>query len=615
MARRRSQAPVAGEDQPVRGEASGRARRLQGLAFAGALGGALVAAVLDAQLARANGFSTLQRAAPRTARFLALATTLPFPVLGLLLVRAASRLLEVHGVTDTAAPTRTPLPPFPFNPTRTQIVLGEEHEPNGAASARPSWRVLPEKGMCTGILVTGATGAAKTSAAQYPFTAQLIRLHAHDPEKKLGGLIIDAKGNYADFVREQCEQAGRSDDYYEISLDSGVRYNIIGRPDLEAPALGGHIADMITNVQGKSTQDPFWHQEAKDLATQVIRIVRLAQGREPTMVDLYRLSTSVTLFQDWLSLAEARVKQGRGDASEYQALEFWQKQKNAGLDPKLKGSIAATLNGVCSLFDVGRIRDVFCPDPENANFRGFDDLIAEGKIVALRVPYSQLKSVSQVVGTMAKLNFFDAVLGRLARSEATSADPGRTVFFVADEYDGYVTQPADGNFLSKCREARCCSIIATQSYESFTAKLQNEHVTHQLLANLRTKIWLCCEDNYTARQAADLCGEVEREKVSRSRNENAQGSFSVLDGRFVSADGGSLGESTSVNLQREHIFPPRAFTTLKLNQAIVKMFDGERVWDPSIVYLKPTYSDPERSWFLDNREPGVGAFDTIGERR
>ena len=75
--------------------------------------------------------------------------------------------------------------------------------------------------MYTGILVTGATGSAKTSAAQYPFTAQLIRLHAHDPDRKIGGLIIDAKGNYADFVRDQCAQAGRRDDYYEISLESG----------------------------------------------------------------------------------------------------------------------------------------------------------------------------------------------------------------------------------------------------------------------------------------------------------------------------------------------------------------------------------------------------------
>ena len=59
------------------------------------------------------------------------------------------------------------------------------------------------------------------------------------------------------------------------------------------------------------------------------------------------------------------------------------------------------------------------------------------------------------------------------------------VFFVADEYDGYTTQRGDGDFFSKCREAKCCTVIATQTYESFVAKLENEHVAAQLIANER----------------------------------------------------------------------------------------------------------------------------------
>jgi hypothetical protein len=47
------------------------------------------------------------------------------------------------------------------------------------------------------------------------------------------------------------------------------------------------------------------------------------------------------------------------------------------------------------------------------------------------------------------------------------------------------------------------------------AKVKNEHVAAQLIANLRAKIWRCAEDDYTARQAAGLCGEIE--EVSRLR--------------------------------------------------------------------------------------------------
>jgi plasmid stabilization system protein ParE len=534
---------------------------------------------------------------PRTAHYFAAVLLLPLPLVGAILACACVNFAEVHGLASVPRRHARPLRPYPFDPAKTQLVIGETHEQDGTRSDQPGWLVLPEKGMYTGVLITGATGSAKTSAAQYPFTAQLIHLHADDPARKMGGLIIDAKGNYADFVRDQCARAGRLSDYYEVSLTSGVRWNIIGRPDLNAAALGGHIADMIENVQGTSLADPFWHQEAKDLASQVIRVLRLAEGREPTMASLYRAATSYEAFEQYVQLAEKRVRTPE-QADELGSIKFWLEAKAAKLDAKLRASIAAGLNGVCSLFDDPTIREVFAPEPIFENFRGFDRLIEEGQIVALRVPKSQLKTVSTIVGTMTKLNFFDAVLNRLARAEHGAADVTRGVFFVADEYDGYTTQPGDGEFFSKCREALCCAVIATQTYESFVAKLKNEHVAAQLIANLRTKIWLCAEDNYTARQAADLCGEIERRKVSRTRNETARRSaYSFVDGDVIGADPGSVGEGITVSLRREHLFAPRAFTSLKVNQAIVKAFDGVRVLEPSVVYLKPMHENPELSWF------------------
>jgi hypothetical protein len=571
--------------------------RREWMACLGATLGLLAAHRVPAWLAASRDWTALAAGEPATAGYVRWLLLLPLPLVGAILASALLNFAEVHGVAGPQRRRRRPLPRYPFHPQRTQLVIGETHDQDGSRSEQPGWLVLPEKGMYTGVLITGATGSAKTSAAQYPFTAQLIHLHAGDPARKMGGLIIDAKGNYADFVRDQCARAGRLADYYEVSLTSGVRWNIVGRPDLNAAALGGHIADMIENVQGTSLADPFWHQEAKDLASQVIRVLRLAEGREPTMASLYRAATSYEAFEDYVKLAEKRVSTGE-QQDELASIKFWLEAKAAKLDAKLRASIAAGLNGVCSLFDDPKIREVFAPEPVFENFKGFDRLIAEGQIVALRVPKSQLKTVSVIVGTMTKLNFFDAVLNRLARAEHGSEDVGRGVFFVADEYDGYTTQPGDGDFFSKCREAKCCAVIATQTYESFVAKLKNEHVAAQLIANLRTKIWLCAEDNYTARQAADLCGEIERKKVSRSRNETARlSAFSFLDGAVIAADPGSVGEGISMYLRREHLFTPRAFTSLMVNQAIVKAFDGIRVLEPWVVYLKPMHENPELSWF------------------
>jgi len=70
-------------------------------------------------------------------------------------------------------------------------------------------------------------------------------------------------------------------------------------------------------------------------------------------------------------------------------------------------------------------------------------------------------------------------------------------------------------------------------------------------------------------------------------------------------DQGSVGEGLTASLRREHLFSPKAFTSLKVNQAIVKAFDGVKVLDPWVVYLKPMHEDPEVSWFeTTGREVG-----------
>jgi hypothetical protein len=70
-----------------------------------------------------------------------------------------------------------------------------------------------------------------------------------------------------------------------------------------------------------------------------------------------------------------------------------------------------------------------------------------------------------------------------------------------------------------------------------------------------------------------------------------------MDGKILAADSDQVGQSSTVTRQREHLFPPRCFTTLGLHQAIVKAFDGEEVLPPWLVYLKPVHENPNVSWF------------------
>jgi hypothetical protein len=49
-----------------------------------------------------------------------------------------------------------------------------------------------------------------------------------------------------------------------------------------------------------------------------------------------------------------------------------------------------------------------------------------------------------------------------------------------------------------------------------------------------------------------------------------------------------------------------------VNQAIVKAFDGVRVLEPWVVYLKPMHEDPELSWF---ETTGKAAENAVGPSR
>src|SRR5215210_8009418 len=77
------------------------------------------------------------------------------------------------------------------------LVLGERHfETTWGRSPRPDWLTIPRRGLYTGVMVVGAVGTGKTSACIYPYADQLLRWRSGDPEHKVGGLVLEVKGDF-----------------------------------------------------------------------------------------------------------------------------------------------------------------------------------------------------------------------------------------------------------------------------------------------------------------------------------------------------------------------------------------------------------------------------------
>ena len=118
----------------------------------------------------------------------------------------------------------------------------------------------------------------------YPYADQLLAFQAHDPDRRLSALILEVKGDFCHQVREIAARHGRADDYLEVGLESGLRYNPLHN-DLEAYALAYGIASLLNNLFGHS-EEPFWQQAYTNLVKFLILLHKVVDGYV-TLFDVY----------------------------------------------------------------------------------------------------------------------------------------------------------------------------------------------------------------------------------------------------------------------------------------------------------------------------------------
>jgi len=319
------------------------------------------------------------------------------------------------------------LPVWPNSPKddAPSLVVGELHHPTVAReSDQPSWLVVPEKGLYTGVLVVGAVGTGKTTACMYPFARQLLSWQADDGDRRAGALVLEVKGDFCHQVRSILSEAGREDDYLEIGLGGAWQWNPLDDPLLDSYSMAYSVASLINQLFGKS-REPFWQQAYTNLVRWIVELHRLLPGGWVTLRDIYRCTVDAKLFSnkigeakaeallrcpmrvvtaakvltkhkktlgawDWdmaagsdtvacsldperaALLAELKVEYatepvgsgaGREYAEQVEAVERWYRHDWLKLDAKLRTSIVEGISVFLSLFDQPDVARVFCPPP------------------------------------------------------------------------------------------------------------------------------------------------------------------------------------------------------------------------------------------------------------
>ena len=324
---------------------------------------------------------------------------------------------------------RGKLPAWPVSPTddAPSLVIGELHHPTvPRESEQPSWLVIPEKGLYTGMLIVGAVGTGKTTACMYPFAQQLLSWRADDPTRRAAALVLEVKGDFCHQVRRILEDAGRGDDYLEIGLGGSLQWNPLDDPLLDSYSLAYGVASLINQLFGKS-REPFWQQAYTNLVRWIVELHRLLPGGWVTLRDIYRCTVDAELFAgkigeareqadrlcpmraviangdlithkeplgDWgwepvpgtekvgcrldperearlqkLGVAHETEAEGAGGEfrEQVEAIERWYLHDWSALDAKLRTSIVEGISVFLSLFDQPQVAGVFCPPPPDAD--------------------------------------------------------------------------------------------------------------------------------------------------------------------------------------------------------------------------------------------------------
>ena len=450
---------------------------------------------------------------------------------------------------------------------------------------------VTEKGLYQNILITGTIGSGKTSSAMYPFTKQLIEYKADDKKEKLGLLILDVKGNYHKQVEKYCNLFGRQKDLIVLSLDGNIRYNPLDKPNLKPHIIANRLKTILTLFSSKNGEQ-YWLDKVEQILTECIKLCRLYNNGYVTFIEIHKLITIPDYYSSKIFALRNLFLAGKLSKEDcfnlLSSIEFFEKEF-LKLDSRTMAILKSEITRItgCFVSDY-QIQKVFCPSKQEINFRGFRNLINQGKILVLNMNLAEFKNLSKIIAAYLKLDFQTEVMSRLSYSKNNSF---RSVAFISDEFHEYVTS-TDADFFAQSREAKCINIVTTQSYTSLLNSLDNQNTTKAIIQNLVNKFWFRTDDIFTIEDAQKQLGKEEKVKTSTTISENAKTTnFNIITKKFNSLDS-NLSESINSYSQFDFIFDTNFFTQkLEIFSALAFISTGSSIIPPQKIQMIPYFKN------------------------
>ena len=449
---------------------------------------------------------------------------------------------------------------------------------------------LPKSGLFQNFLITGTIGSGKTSSAMYPFTKQLIEYNYLNPDKKIGMLILDVKGNYYSQVKKYVEKYNLVNDLVVIELGSKITYNPLHKPNLKPIVLANRLKTIL-ELFSENNSESYWLDKSEQILAEAIKLCRLYNDGYVTFSEIHNLITIPNYYKEKIKkLKELFISNKLNIEQIYElnmALVFFEREFE-NLDQRtssiLKSEITRITNTFISDYNVLK---TFSPKKEELTFLGFEDVIKNGKIVVLNMNIAEYKNLSKIIAAYLKLDFQTEIMKSLSNENE------KITAFICDEYAEYVTK-TDSDFFALSREAKCINIVSTQSYSSLKNTLKDETSVKVICQNLINKIWFRTDDIFTIEESQKQLGKEDKEKISKNISESAkQTKYNYLTKSLVNKDS-SISESLNIYTQNDYVYDTNFFTQqLETFNSLCFLSDGNKILKPTKIKMCPYFMEEE----------------------
>ena len=445
---------------------------------------------------------------------------------------------------------------------------------------------IPEKSLFQNLLITGTIGTGKTSSAMYPFTKQLLKYNFQNPDKKLGILLLDVKGNYYKYVTQIAKELNLEKDILEINLNSKVKYNPLDKPYLSPTVLANRLKTILL-LFSENNSESYWLDKVEQIISEAIKLCRLYNNGYVSFIELHKLIIEPEYYKSKIEILKKLFYESNFSYKQiYElntALDFFEKEFNS-LDSRtlsiLKSEITRITNVFVSDYNVSKI---FCPAKSDLNFRGFKDVLSKGKIVVLNLNMAEYQNLSKIIAAYLKLDFQSEVMYNLSHNKVKPSA------FICDEYSEYVTK-TDSNFFALSREAKCINIVCTQSYSSLKATLKDETLVKVITQNLINKIWFRTDDIFTIEEAQKQLGKEDKIKTSTSLSESAKETNFNYITHSLNSKNSNITESFNTYSQTEYMYDSNFFTqNLEVFSSLAFLSDGKQILEPTKLKMLPYF--------------------------